>query len=54
MWPLLGQEGVGGVHEQPRAGPPRPPLRAPPLGRGDGVPPGQTQAVQLRMVQPER
>ena len=48
------QEGVGGVHEQPRAGPSRPPLPAPPLDPGHTLPPAQAQAVQLRVVQPQR
>jgi hypothetical protein len=45
---------VGGVHEQPRAGPSRPPLPAAPLDPGHTLPPAQAQAVQLRVVQPQR
>jgi hypothetical protein len=48
------QEGVGGVHEQPWTRPSRPPLPAPPLDPGHSLPPAQAQAVQLRVVQPQR
>jgi len=52
--PRVRQEGVGGVHEQPRAGPPLPSLRPPSLDPGHTLSHTQAQALQLRVVQPQR